>query len=183
MTYANEMSARTGPRAGQGSERGTPAAAAGPAGAAGGAVPIRSARCRPPLLAAELRVALMRSVRRLRAEKSDAELSDGQYSVLALLDRAGAMTPGELADHERVQPPSMTRTVAGLAELGLLQRRDHPHDRRQVLVQLTDAGTATVRETRRRRDAWLARRLAELSPGERAVLAQAGQILRRIADS
>ena len=137
----------------------------------------------PAVLAAELRVALMRAVRRLRAEKSDADLTDGQYSVLAVLDRLGPKTPGEIAAHERVQPPSMTRTVAALAELGLVTRTEHPADRRQVLVALTESGTATVRETRRRRDAWLARRLADLTPTERDVLARAAEILRRIADS
>src|SRR5919199_1016507 len=76
----------------------------------------------PAVLAAELRVALMRAVRRLRAEKSDADLSDGQYSVLAVLDRLGPRTPGEIAAHERVQPPSMTRTIAALADLGVLAR-------------------------------------------------------------
>jgi DNA-binding MarR family transcriptional regulator len=138
---------------------------------------------RPASLAADLRVSLMRTVRRLRAEKSDADLSDGQYSVLAVLDRHGPRSPRELADHERVQPPSMTRTVGALAELGLVSRTDHPADRRQIVIALTDTGRATVRETRRRRDAWLARRLAELDPAEREVLAAASVILRRIADS
>jgi DNA-binding MarR family transcriptional regulator len=77
----------------------------------------------------------------------------------------------------------MTRTVAALAELGLVTRTEHPADRRQVLVALTASGSATVRETRRRRDAWLARRLAELTPAERDVLARSTEILRRIADS
>jgi DNA-binding MarR family transcriptional regulator len=134
-------------------------------------------------LAAELRVSLMRSVRRLRAEKADADLSDGQYSVLAVLDRHGPLTPRELAEHERVQPPSMTRTVGALAELGLVSRTDHPADRRQIVVALTELGQASVVETRRRRDAWLARRLAELEPAEHEVLAAASVILRRIADS
>jgi len=56
-------------------------------------------------------------------------------------------------------------------------------DRRQVLIAVTETGATTVRETRRRRDAWLARRLAALTPDERAVLARATEILRRIADS
>ncbi len=142
-----------------------------------------SSRVGAAALAAELRVALMKSVRRLRAEKSDADLTDAQYSVLAVLDRLGPRTPGEIAAVERVQPPSMTRTVAALAELGLVTRTEHPADRRQVLVTLTDAGAATVRETRRRRDAWLARRLAALTPAERDVLSRAAEILRRIADS
>jgi DNA-binding MarR family transcriptional regulator len=125
----------------------------------------------------------MRVARRLRAEKSDQELSDTQFSVLALLDRKGPLTPRALAELERVQPPSMTRTLAGLLERGLVDRTGDPADRRQAIVRLTEPGGLAVRETRRRRDAWLARRLADLDPNERAVLAEASEILRRIADS
>jgi len=125
----------------------------------------------------------MRVARRLRAEKSDQELTDGQFSVLALLDRKGPLTPRALADFERVQPPSMTRTLAGLLTRGLIDRAGDPSDRRQVIVRLTESGTLAVQETRRRRDAWLSRRLADLEPQEQAVLAEASEILRRIADS
>jgi DNA-binding MarR family transcriptional regulator len=135
------------------------------------------------LQAAELRVSLLRVARRLRAEKSDEELSDSQFSVLALLDRNGSLTPRALAEFERVQPPSMTRTLAGLLERGLVDRTGDPADRRQAILRLTEPGVLAVTETRRRRDAWLARRLADLDPNERAVLAEASEILRRIADS
>jgi DNA-binding MarR family transcriptional regulator len=134
-------------------------------------------------LAADLRIALMRAVRRLRAERADAELSDGHYSVLAYLDRNGPSTPRQLATFERVQPPSMTRTIAALVDGGFAVRTDHPRDGRQVLVSLTVTGRRTVQETRRRRDGWLTRRLADLDPGDRAVLSTATDILRRIADS
>jgi DNA-binding MarR family transcriptional regulator len=125
----------------------------------------------------------MRVARRLRAEKSDQELTDGQFSVLALLDRQGPLTPRALAEFERVQPPSMTRTLAGLLARGLIDRAGDPADRRQVIVRLTEPGSLAVQETRRRRDAWLSRRLDDLDPQERAVLAEASEILRRIADS
>jgi DNA-binding MarR family transcriptional regulator len=134
-------------------------------------------------LAAELRVSLMKSARRLRAEKSDAELSDAQYSVLGALDRDGASTPRDLARLERVQPPSMTTTLSALTERGLIQRTADPSDGRQSIVELTRKGRESVRETRRRRNAWLAERLAELSDDERAALTSASQILRRIAAS
>jgi DNA-binding MarR family transcriptional regulator len=137
-------------------------------------------QCRPAPLAADLRVALMRSVRRIRQERSSDAITSGQYSVLAVLDKLGPMTPRELADHENVQPPSMTRTVNGLVEGGLASRTAHPDDGRQVLIALTPAGETEVRETRRRRDAWLAQRLAELSHEEREVLARAGEILLRV---
>jgi DNA-binding MarR family transcriptional regulator len=137
----------------------------------------------PVLEETELRVSLMKVTRRLRAEKSDTELTDSQMSVLAVLDRSGPLTPRALADFERVQPPSMTRTLAALTERGLVDRAPDPADGRQVIVRITESGAAAVTATRRQRDAWLARRLADLDPEERAVLAHASHILRRIADS
>ena len=139
------------------------------------------AQCRPGTLAGELRVSLLRSTRRLRMERSSQDITDAQYSVLAVLSKLGAHTPGDLAEREHVQPPSMTRTVARLVEMGLVARGEHPTDRRQVLVTITEAGERELRETRRRREAWLSQRLAALTPAERAVLAEASEILRRIA--
>jgi DNA-binding MarR family transcriptional regulator len=128
-------------------------------------------------------MAIMRTSRRLRQERSTDDVTPGQYSVLAVLDRQGPLTPRELAAFEKVQPPSMTRTVAALADLGLVGRTEHPTDGRQVLVSLTPEGQVVVRETRRRRDAWLARRLAELTPAERETLAAAAALLHRVAQS
>jgi DNA-binding MarR family transcriptional regulator len=145
--------------------------------------PRTASRTGPAALATELRIAVMRATRRLRAEKSDSDLSDGQLSVLALLEREGPSTPREIAAYERVQPPSMTRTLTALLDLGLVTRTEHPADRRQVLIAVTDTGAATVRETRRRRDAWLTRRLAALPAEEREILARATEILKEIADS
>jgi DNA-binding MarR family transcriptional regulator len=139
----------------------------------------RPQQCRPGPLAADLRIALARTVRLLRRERSSEDITDGQYAVLAFLDREGPQTPRALAEAEHVQPPSMTRTLNALAQAGLVARADDPDDRRQVIVTLTDPGRREVKETRRRRDAWLARRLADLEPEEREVLARAADILRR----
>ncbi len=136
-----------------------------------------------PALAVELRHAIMRASRRIRQERSVDDVTPGQYSVLAGLDNHGPLTPREIAAHEKVQPPSMTRTIAALEELGLVSRTDHPTDGRQVLVGLTPEGATVVRETRKRRDAWLAKRLAELSADERDTLARAAEILQRVAAS
>lgn len=162
-----------------------PAPAPSDAGATrGSASPARpavtAAACVPSELASELRVALTHTVRRLRLERSSERITDGQYAVLAQLANRGPMTPSALADAEHVQPPPMTRTVNALAEAGLVRRDEHPTDRRQVLVSITDAGQAEVRETRRRRTEWLATRLAALDRGDREVLAQAAVILRRV---
>ena len=134
-------------------------------------------------LAGDLRIAVGRVSRRIRAERGAAGLTDPQFTVLAWLNKEGPLTPGQLAERERIQPPSMTRTVNGLVELGLVAKAEHPTDGRQVVVSLTEAGVAEVRETRRRRDAWLAGRLATLDPDERALLVDAAELLRRIAAS
>jgi DNA-binding MarR family transcriptional regulator len=134
-------------------------------------------------LAAELRVSVVRLRRRLVNERHpDNELSINQMAVLGCLIRnGGALTVGELAAHERVQPPSMTRTVNCLEGTGDVVRRPHETDRRQVVVELSDQGRARVLADRARRDAWLARRLAELTPDERAVLRRAAPILADLA--
>lgn len=144
---------------------------------------VSAAACRPAPLAGDLRVAMTRAVRRLRMERSSDQISDGQYSVLAALDLHGPMTPSALADHQKVANPPMSRLVNALVEAGLARRDDHPTDGRQVLVSLTDAGRAEVKETRRRRNEWLAARLAQMTPEERAVLARATVLLTRLADA
>lgn len=135
-------------------------------------------------LASELRISVMRLRRRLAGERHpDNELSMNAMAVLGLLYRTGELTLGELAAHERVQPPSMTRTVTCLEAGAHVVRRPSETDRRQVLVSLTDHGRATVLADRRRRDEWLATRLRALSPDERAALRLAAPILERLANS
>ena len=135
-------------------------------------------------LASELRLSVMRLRRRLAIERHpDNELSLGAMAVLGSLYRHGELTVGELAALERVQPPSMTRTVNCLEDDGYVVRRRHDTDGRQVVVALTETGRATVLADRRRRDAWLAQRLAELTPDERAVLREAAPILERLSAS
>jgi DNA-binding MarR family transcriptional regulator len=133
-------------------------------------------------LASALRVSLARLTRRLRSERDpENELSIGQLSVLGALYRHGECSIGELAVQERVQPPSMTRTVNFLEGSGYVVRRKHDTDGRQVVITLADKGTRTLEADRRRRDAWLAQRLRELTPEERSVLRQAAPILERLA--
>jgi len=133
-------------------------------------------------LAAELRLSVMRLRRRLANERHpDNELSLGAMAVLGCLYRNGELSVGELATQERVQPPSMTRTVNCLEEGGYVARRRHETDRRQVVVVLSDLGRETVLADRARRDAWLARKLTDLTAEERAVLRQAAPILEQLA--
>ncbi|MDA2809672.1 MarR family transcriptional regulator [Nocardiopsis sp. RSe5-2] len=136
-----------------------------------------------PGLEADLRVAVGRLARRLRAQRPDTSLSLGQGAVLFTLARHGQMTPRALADHEKVQPPSMTRIISALEERALVRREPHPQDRRQHLVDLTEQGRTLVRQDTRRREEWLARRLAELEPEERETLREAAEILDRLSRS
>jgi DNA-binding MarR family transcriptional regulator len=138
-------------------------------------------------LATELRISISRLARRLRAERISrgvaTELSDTQLAALAALERHGATTPGELAEHEKVQPPSMTRVIAALEERGLVTRAPHPTDGRQVMLTATEQGRSLVQASRRLRDAWLAQRLRELSQEEQATLRAAAPILQRLSQS
>lgn len=134
---------------------------------------------RPEPLASRLRTTLLRTSRRLRDQRVG-DVSDAQLAVLGQLVAHGPLTPGELADRERVRPPSMTKTIQHLLEAGLVERNAHPDDRRQVLVTASTQGREHILATRRRRDEWLKRRLAALTPQERATLSAAEEILRRI---
>src|SRR5580693_1229254 len=139
-------------------------------------------------LATALRISVSRLARRLRVERTaqgtpESELSDTPFAALSALERHGAMTPGELAEHEKVQPPSMTRVIAALEERGLVMRAPHATDRRQVVLTATDQGREVVHQTRRLREAWLAQRLRELTPAERALLRQAAAILEKLSQS
>src|ERR1700752_959900 len=140
-------------------------------------------------LATAMRISVSRLARRLRVEQRltvggpDPALSDIQLAALAALERNEAMTPGELAEYEKVQPPSMTRVIAVLEERNLVQREPHPTDRRQVILTVTAEGRALVNRVRRRREAWLTQRLQELTPEERATLRAAAPILEKLSQS
>src|ERR1700691_2606404 len=139
-------------------------------------------------LATAMRISITRLARRLRVERlglggTEAVLSDIQLAALAALERHDAMTPGELAEHEKVQPPSMTRVIAVLEERGLVRRAAHPTDRRQVILTVTQQGRDLVQLVRLRREAWLAQRMQELTPEERATLLAAAPILEKLSQS
>jgi DNA-binding MarR family transcriptional regulator len=145
----------------------------GPAGAAGA----------DAALASTLRIGAMRLARRLRVERSGDDLTFNQLAVLGTLSRYGALSVGELAGHENVKPPSMTRTVACLEEMDLVTRRAHQTDGRQVVVDLTEQAHRVLADDRARRDAWLAQRLAALDPSDRELLRAVAPLLDQLAAS
>ena len=132
-------------------------------------------------LAIQLRDAITRVNRRLRQTLPIGELTVAQISALQSLDAAGALTPRELADAERVQPPTMTRIVARLEERGLIQRTPHPTDGRQVILAPSPLGRELLVEYQRVRDEWLANRIGGLTEADRDALRRAAEILVRLA--
>jgi DNA-binding MarR family transcriptional regulator len=128
--------------------------------------------------ASELRVVLGRLVRRLRAENT---FPVTQVAVLARLDHGGPQTTSALAAAERVRPQSMAQTVAELQAAGFVARRPHPIDGRRILIELSEAGLAALRQDRQGRESWLAAAMAELTPEERKALDRALPVLQRLA--
>ena len=130
-------------------------------------------------LASRLRLSATRLARTLRREAGTG-LSPSQLSILATVDAHGAMTCGALAAHERVAPPSITKAVSKLEQAGLVSRSPDPNDGRVARIALTAEGEDFLKESRRRKDAWLAARLSELSSDERRRLAAALDVLESL---
>jgi DNA-binding MarR family transcriptional regulator len=135
----------------------------------------------PAALAHELRIAVMRFSRRLRGQRVDTSVTLTHLSAMSTLRRHGAMSAGELAAHERVQPPSMTRVVGALEAMELITRTPHPTDGRQVVIELTPTAHELLDAEARAREAWLSGRLEQLSPQEREVLQDAATIMDKLA--
>lgn len=130
-------------------------------------------------IAAQLRLSATRLARRLRQEAGSG-LTPSQLSALAAVHNNGPLTLGELAEQERVAPPSITKCVAKLEADGLLARAADPTDGRVSRVSVTKAGRSLVTETRRRKTAWLTSRIARLSAEEQARLAAALDVLEAL---
>lgn len=131
-------------------------------------------------LAHDVRLACQLVSRRVRFE-SDTSLGVHQVAVLFRL-RKCPLTPGELAEAEQVSSPSMTKTLGGLEELGLVTRAPDPGDGRRRIVSITDAGREALETVVTTRDTFMVSALASLTEDERAVLAEASQILRRVME-
>ena len=132
-------------------------------------------------LAHDLRLAVMRFSRRLRNQRVDTSVTLTHLAALSTLKRNGPMSPGELAAHERVQPPSMTRVVVALEGMGLVTRTPHPTDGRQVIIDLTPTAEDLLASEARAREAWLSGQLQELSAEERTTLREAAAIMDKLA--
>lgn len=133
--------------------------------------------------ASHLSSAIVRTARVLRQDAAaEAGLGAGNTAALATIKRDGPLTPSELAEIERVKRPSMTRTLACLDREGLIERTPDPADGRSSLVSISAAGRERLALLRRRKSAYLARRLDKLDPEEVATLARAAEILERMRE-
>lgn len=134
--------------------------------------------------AAKLRLAVVRTARRLRQEAASeaSGLTPTSTAALATIERHGPITPSELAAIERVKRPTVTRTLGCLEREGLVDRTPDPADGRSSLVSLNAAGREQLRRLRGRKNAYLARRMRGLSPEEIETLERAAEILDRMRE-
>ncbi len=132
-------------------------------------------------VAGRLRIAINRMQRRLR-QQSLAGLSPAQASALGSVNRLGSPTLGELAATEQVQPPTMTRIVAGLSDAGMVRRVTDDADRRSARVRITPAGTRALERIRTLKNAFLVRRLSELTPEEQGRAAELVALLEHLLE-
>jgi len=130
-------------------------------------------------LVTRTRLAVLRMARRLR-QHVDPGITPSQQSALAAIESRGPLTLGELAAHENVQPPSITRIVGNLEAADLVERTTDASDRRVSLVQVTPAGRAELDAIRAQRNAWLAQCLARLDEHELDQLRDALDVLEHL---
>jgi DNA-binding MarR family transcriptional regulator len=134
--------------------------------------------------AAHLRTAIVRTARRLRQEAAaeTTGLTPTSVAALATIERHGPLTPSEIAEIERVKRPTITRTLGCLEREGLIDRAPDPADGRSSLVSVNGAGRERLRRLRGRKNAYLARRMRDLSPEEVETLERAAEILERMRE-
>jgi DNA-binding MarR family transcriptional regulator len=134
--------------------------------------------------AARLRMAIVRTARRLRQEAagSGTELTPTAAAALATIEQHGPLTPSELAEIERIKRPTATRTLRALEQAGLLGRAADPADGRSCLVSVNAEGRERLRRLRSRKNAYLARRMRELPGEDVETLERAAEILEALLE-
>jgi DNA-binding MarR family transcriptional regulator len=121
-------------------------------------------------------------VRRVRAASASHELSLAESAVMARLAKEGPATTADLARAEGMKPQSMGATIAALETLGLVERKPHPTDGRQMNIELTAKGAAVRKSARDAKRTWVAQAIAQLDEQERETLFAAGEIIKRLVE-
>jgi DNA-binding MarR family transcriptional regulator len=132
-------------------------------------------------LASTIRLSILRVARRMRSQRVNTAVTLSQLSALATVKKCGPLSAGEVAAIEQVQPPSMTKILAALEAAGYIERSAHPEDRRQSIISVAEAGYELLAAETRKRDEWLATRLASFSEQDRRTLIEAAEVLDRLA--
>jgi DNA-binding MarR family transcriptional regulator len=132
-------------------------------------------------LAPRLRLAIVRTARRLRQE-AGSDLGPSQTAALATIERHGPLAPSELAERERIKRPTAARILGHLEEAGLVERVRDPEDGRSSILSVTMAGRALLRRLRARKTAYLAHRFRDLSKEDLAALERAAEVLERMLE-
>jgi DNA-binding MarR family transcriptional regulator len=132
-------------------------------------------------LAARLRLAITRTARRMRQEAGEG-LSPTLTAALATIEHNGPLTPSELAELERIKRPSATRIIGQLTDAGLVTKAPDPTDGRACLVSVSAEGKALLRRLRKRKNAYISRRLRELDPADHAALERAAELLEQMLE-
>jgi len=132
-------------------------------------------------LAPRLRLAIVRTARRLRQE-AGGDMGPSQTAALATIERHGPLAPSELAERERIKRPTATRILGHLERAGLVERVRDPEDGRSAILSATAAGRALLRRLRARKTAYLADRLGSLEADELATLERAADLLERMLE-
>lgn len=122
-------------------------------------------------------------MRRLRTASASHDLSWTETAIMARLARNGPATTADLARAEAMKPQSMGTTIAALEEMGIVERRPHPTDGRQVNIVLTAKGAALRKSAKDTKSIWLTHAIAQLDEQERETLFAAGEIIKRLAES
>jgi len=132
-------------------------------------------------LPARLRLAIMRLARRLR-QQADADATPSMLSALASIEYRQSVTLGELAEAERVTPPTMSKIVARLQETELVTRTPDPNDKRIQRLSLSIRGERFIARSKSRKNAYLAKKLRKLEPHEVAKLEAAVAVIEKILE-
>ena len=137
----------------------------------------------PEIVVSALTQAIGQIVRCLRAEANPGGLNISQTAALSLLEENGGMTTADLARAEAMKPQSMSTILASLEQEGLIERRPHPTDGRQILFSLTAQGVKARRKRSAAKHEWLLAAVAKLSPAERQTLLSAAMLIRSLGGS
>jgi DNA-binding MarR family transcriptional regulator len=121
-------------------------------------------------------------VRRVRAAAASHELSLTESSVMGRLAKDGPATTADLARAEGVKPQSMGTTIASLEEMGMVERKPHPSDGRQVNISLTAKGAAVRKSAKDAKQTWLAQAIGQLDKPDQEALFAAGEVIKRLAE-